>query len=407
MHRGAVAQQEERVRPKHTVGGSIPSGAATTCLPVFSLATFHCPRKSRRGGEVRMFGKHTVIAAFCVVLAALGVAGDASAQRKVETPSAVVCSELQNPDQPLSAGQLQTAHLCQEIAKLREEVRAFEATNRAASSDWGFLIPWTGIIAAAVSALVAIVVPATGMWLQGRFEKSQGRKFDQERSLQDEAHALQMTLQRAAHNFELMKGLGETNNKSVQLASASSLLRRLEELRRSGRAGVERTGEYRTIADIVISVLRDPNIDVSVSKYVADEMIGVFDLRRGDTGASAATPAAMKDYNMQGTRLSQAFWANVVADDVDFFGADLSGASLRGASMVRAVLYEADLRKAVLIDACLKEANFYAADLRGARLDGADLTDATNLDKAVVDATTRWNDKTVWPAGFIPKVDPA
>lgn len=333
--------------------------------------------------------------------------------------SEIVCSELQNLDRPLSDSQLQTALLCQEVAKLHEERRTIQAANRAAYGRLGWLIPWTGIIAAGVSLIVAVVIPGTGVLLQRYLHRSQQAKLSQEKFLQEdanalqtklqrEAHDLQMTLQREAHNFELMKGLGESNNKSVQLASISSLLRRIEALRRNGPPGVEQTGEYRTIADIVVSVLRNPEMDVSVSKYVADEMIGVFDLRKGGAAVPTnAAPAALRQYNMQEARLSKAYWADVVADDVDFFGADLSGASLRGASMKRAVFYDTDLRKAVLVNACLHEANFYGADLRGARLDGADFTGASNLDAAQFDSATRWNEKTIWPAGFTPRIEAA
>lgn len=341
---------------------------------------------------------HSRLAAglFATVLAASLYAAPLTAQEPNAPPSEaekMLCTSLQDLDQPLTEDQLRTARLCREIEKLREEIKTAETTNSAISNNFGFLIPWAGVITGLLTALLAVMVPLAGILIRGSFERSQQRKFEQER-----------VLQREAHNLQLMEGIGSAN-RAIQLASVSSLLRRVQELRESDK-NAKNTTEYRTIADMIVSVLRDPQIDIAVSKYLADEMVNVFKMHVNERPEGAAALAATKlaDFNMQRTRLANVYWAKVVADKVDFFGADLSEASLRGASLIDTVFYEANLRGAVLESATLKGANLQGAILAGARLGGTDFTGAVNLDKAVFDASTKWDERTIWPAGFTPQV---
>ena len=317
-------------------------------------------------------------------------------------PASVECRDLKDLDRPLTPEQLQAAQVCQEVAKLKEEVAAIRAANRVSTQGLGPLIPWTGVITGLISGFIALIVGVLGFTLRGSYERSQRDKLHQER-----------LLQREEHNLRLMEGLGSPN-RAVQLASVSSLLRRIEEIRTHGDRNARGAFEFKTLSDVVVSVLRDPAIEESVSKYLADEMISVFDLRgapQSDSepsprGASAAGAKALRlrDFNLQRTRLRNVYWADVSATEVDFFKADFTGASLRRANLQGAILYEADLREAVLAEANLTGANLQGADLRGARLAGANFTGA-NLSDARFDHTTRWDDHTIWPDGFRPQID--
>lgn len=346
------------------------------------------------------------LGAACLATPASAQEAPASAQDVKAPPSEterVVCTELRNLDQPLTKQQLDTARLCQEIAKIREEVRTVETTNRASSTPFfGWLIPWAGAVTGILTVLFAAMVPAAGFVAGSSFQTSQKKKLEQEEKKLEQ----ERILQRDGHNLELLKGVG-SSSRAVQLASISSLLRRIEEILRSNAKDGHRSSEYRTIADIVVSVLRDPEIDDSVAKYLADQMVKVLGMRTSaaTTGGGDALAANLRDFNLQQTRLFNVDWADVSAEGVDFFQANLSKASLRRANLAGAVLYEADLRDAVLVDANMKGANLQGADLRGARLSGTDFSGAVHLDKAVIDKSTTWDERTIWPAEFTPRVD--
>jgi hypothetical protein len=300
----------------------------------------------------------------------------------------VTCGDI-DLSRPMTEDELQDLRLCQELQKLREEVASLQSTNNAARSGLGFLLPFSGIVTGVAAAMAVLLVPFMGNLVRNSFERSQRQKLEQERALQ-----------REQHNLKLMEGLG-SSNRAVQLASIASLLRRIDELkRRSGRQDDQNT-EIKTLSDVVVSVLRDPEIEEGVSKYLADEMVNVFDLRVADRGQRDQTKAfSLREFNLSRARLKGVYWANVDATGVDFFQADLSGASLRDADLSKAVFYETNLQGAVLAGARLHGANLQAANLKGANLKAVDFTGATNLNPSSLDSKTRWDDQTKWPAGF-------
>ena len=333
-----------------------------------------------------------------LLVAWFALAGLSAAQSEPAPPPSVACKELKNLDRPLTSDQLKSAQLCQEVAKLQEEVASIRAANDTNAKGFGFLIPWAPLITGSISGVIALIVGILGFTLRGSYESSQRDKLHQER-----------LLQREQHNLKLMEGLGSPN-RAVQLASVSSLLRRIEEIRLQGDSGGRGMIEFKTLSDVVVSVLRDPAIEESVSKYLADEMISVFGLREGreldgaPVSAKGSKTLRLRDFNLQRTRLRNVYWASVSAPGVDFYKADFTAASLRKADLHGAILYEADLREATLVDANLTGANLHGADLRGARLAGADFTGATLTD-ASFDHTTRWDERTRWPEGFQPQID--
>lgn len=299
---------------------------------------------------------------------------------------AVTCRDI-DLTRPMTGEELRDAQMCQELQKLREEVTSLQVANSATRSGLGFLLPWSGIVGGLAAALAALLVPTIGILVRNSFEKSQRQKLEQERSLQ-----------REQHNLKLMEGLGSAN-RAVQLASISSLLRRIDELKRRSTRADET--EIKTLSDVVVSVLRDPQIDEGVSKYLADEIVNVFDLRIVDQSQRGSGGVlSLREFNLSRARLKDVYWADVYASGVDLYQADLSGASLRGADLSKAILYETNMQDAVLRGANLRGANLKRINLRGADLSGADLTDATYLEASSLDERTTWSAQTKWPAGF-------
>lgn len=325
-------------------------------------------------------------------------------------PSSVVCKELGNLDRPLTPDQLKAAHLCQEVAKLELEVAAIRKSNDAPFGAW---LPWTGIITGMISGAIALLVGLLGILFRRSYDKTQSAKLVQE-SLKLQQERLKVDqdrmLQRDAHNLGLMQGLGAPN-RAIQLASVSSLLRRVQEIgaELEGTANDARTAlEFKTLADVVVSVLRDPAIDDAVAKYLGDELVNVCGMRgaSGTTGRTGKGALRLLDFNMQQTKLREVYWTNVTVGEVDFYRADFTRATLRNAKLERTIFYKAILRDTVLVDANLTGANLQGADLRGARLAGANFTDA-NLDGVIFDHTTHWDERTRWPKGYVPQIDVA
>ncbi len=313
----------------------------------------------------------------------------------------VDCSRI-NPAKTLTRFELQTAQLCQEVSKLQEEVQAIKTTNRTTRGVLGQLTPWTGLISAVVTLVVGGLGTILGFWFRSSFEKSQKQKLEQER-----------ILQRETHNLKLFEGLS-SDNRSVQLATVSALLKRIEYIRTQPSERATSLLECITVSDVVVSVLRDPNVDESVSKYVADEIIDALGARKSPKSNAEKAwrnalpkgppPFPLSDLNFQRTRLRNVYWAGVQAGGTDFYMADLSGASLAFANLSQSVLYGANLTNAVLTGANLTNANLEGANLCGAKLEAANLSGVVNIDQAVFDSTTTWDAKTAWPVGFDPAI---
>lgn len=343
--------------------------------------------------------------AFAAALALHLTADAASAQQPRPDCDAILAEAFADPAP--DAQRLESARLCQEVAKLREEVSELERNNRALSVPGAFLLPWSGLITGIAGLLVGVL----GFIVNGTLKDREDRKRDQEMFL------------------KLMEGVG-AQEKTMQLASTSALLRRYEELERVNR--FRPTADMKTIQDLFIAILRDSRvngIDPDVSKYIADGIVRAFGVQ--DAGVRRPEPAipaaqrtpprasgfSFRDQQFEGARLRKVFWAGVAAEDIDLFEADLTEASLRdswlkgavfyGARLHRTVLRRADLRganftsadlsRADLRRASLQGAQFDSADLRGARLQGADLSGATGLDKARFDDATAWDEATLWP----------
>ncbi|MCC6608538.1 MAG: pentapeptide repeat-containing protein [Burkholderiales bacterium] len=86
---------------------------------------------------------------------------------------------------------------------------------------------------------------------------------------------------------------------------------------------------------------------------------------------------------------------------IDLSGANLSGFRMWSLDLENAALRAADLRHADLAGSNLRGSDLTGADLSGARLGGADFT-ATKLEGAKLGGA-RYDDKTRWPAGFVPQ----
>jgi uncharacterized protein YjbI with pentapeptide repeats len=102
--------------------------------------------------------------------------------------------------------------------------------------------------------------------------------------------------------------------------------------------------------------------------------------------------------NLPGANLERATLQGATFQAANLVGADLQGADLRVANLVGATVAVANLARATLRGANLVGANLVGANLVGANLVGANLARANlvgaNLRKA------KYNDDTIWPAGF-------
>lgn len=115
------------------------------------------------------------------------------------------------------------------------------------------------------------------------------------------------------------------------------------------------------------------------------------DARRADFRGATFRSAILREAKFHGAHLER----------VDFTGAHLGGADLSDAHLDDATLAESDLSGATLTRAVARRTRLSRANLTGARLQGADLAEA-HLDGAVLTGA-RYDDATVWPAGFTPE----
>lgn len=134
---------------------------------------------------------------------------------------------------------------------------------------------------------------------------------------------------------------------------------------------------------------------------------GRFDLkRRTEPAFSLAEPdeptssAAVRDWvsartanggALCGSSLSLADLSGLDLPGLDLATSDLWGATFDGTDMPGANLAHTDLRHASFRGTHMPGVNLRGADLSGARFD-----DATNLTGA------QWDERTAWPAGFVP-----
>lgn len=159
------------------------------------------------------------------------------------------------------------------------------------------------------------------------------------------------------------------------------------------------------IVALLLAWLIEHTDEKAPTKYAADEMRKLFKAARRipkDVRDIGSGPLRLKDYNVQNTRIYDAFWAGIDARGVDFFNATLSKTSFRSARLDRAVFYKATLEETVFKNASLVGANFQEANISDANFIGADLTGVINLATATFKTSPKWSASTKWPEGFDP-----
>jgi uncharacterized protein YjbI with pentapeptide repeats len=311
-----------------------------------------------------------------------GSPGAATATQPRTGDVSVDCSETID-DRTLSAQELTNLQLCQQIAKLKLEV---DALKEARGNIFSIFMP----ISAAVGAVVGIVLTIIG----GRFQHLLNKANTDKAKLEEKKLDQERRIKREEHNIKLMEGMGAQHT-AVQLASAASVLQRAAFVGAS--ANPEDQREFAMLAQVLVAVLRARSLNDKVTKFVAEELVNVFMLR-GRTSADGLPAAAnLATYGLSNAELTDIDWQRVYAPGVDFFKAKLTKSTLRSATLTNAVFYEADLTGVVFKGADVTGANF-----TGAILDGANFTGAKGLETATFHESTRWNDKTLWPAGFSP-----
>lgn len=277
----------------------------------------------------------------------------------------------------------------QEILKLEQETRKLENDN--ANSVLSTLLAF-GPLFGAVLALIPVLI-------------GYAYKNDADKRLLNSEAANQRAEQRERHTRELMKEL--TSSRAAEQSYAAAGLFALirdnvaQNANRSKRQrdDVDRQNAHREAVAVMsglLARLRDEELGVPEAKFIADEAGKVFREQ-----ASLKDGLRMKQFNLQQVVMRDAYWKEVDASGVDFYGAVLSNMSFKMGNLRGAVFYNADLREAVFEDANAMETDFRGANLSGANLKGANFTGARNLHLATFDAATQWDEKTTWPEGFV------
>ena len=294
------------------------------------------------------------------IVALIWVCGHAHAQpAPSSTPITgnIDCSQYQLSG-PQTSDELSRAKLCEEVKRLQAEVGNMKAVGPL--SLYGqFIVP-------GLSALIGAIVAFIGFSFQQSFARAQTQKLQQDRLT------------------SLMQGMG-SGNPPEQFGAISALLSRAEELR--GKRNERSQREFRMLAQILVAVMRAGKLDPAITKYVAEGIVDVFGLRKIKSANGLDESMNLKTYGLSNAKLVDVDWQRVYAAEVDFFKADLAKTTFRSATLTDAIFYEADLTDVVL---------------KGADISGANFTNAKGMETVRFDATTRWNDKTVWPAGFTP-----
>lgn len=344
------------------------------------------------------------------------------------TVPVIDCEKL-DLSRPLPPGlTLQDVQMCEQIKKLREEVNTLRTLG-----PWGSLAQ---IIAAGLGGILAGVAALLGYFFQRSFSQSQRERAATEtKKLKIETEKLRLEADKLKQErlISLMAGLGAPNLPQ-QFGAASALFQRAEEaLVDSGStltplpvAGAaqsrdgdrhsalehslreEAAAEFKTLAKVLVTLIRAADLDQKVTKYIAEEVAGLFRLRGRKSADGLPDVCNLATHSLQNAKLIDVFWADVFAEGVDFFGADLTKTSFRRARLSGAIFYEATLDGVVFRDADLTGANFTgakglgSADFRGANLSGANFANVEGFASARIDQQTKWDGKTVWPEGFTP-----
>jgi hypothetical protein len=282
-----------------------------------------------------------------------------------------------------------------EIAKLTEEVRELQATSMAIGRSTKL---WTAWLAAGGSAATTMLVAIVGLLVN----RTQSRRVQQEEEFARERHFL-----------EVFKSVGDKSER-IRLGGVGILIERIGRLHREQKHMNEDERQRRkasdsmgaqhlpTLVSVLVNLTKSEKSE-TLQKYVADGLAKALEATKAaeakkDKNWRPTGRSPLADYDFQGARLTNAWWAYVDARNIDLYRATLVRAGMRGAFLNGAVLKFADLTKAVLvgadlrgadlsgatlIDADLRDANLTNARLDGARLDGARL-DGAKLDGATL-----------------------
>ena len=331
-------------------------------------------------------------------------------------PSAATPPPTPTPTRSASELQQQADRQTEELNKLKAEVRSLQLSNDAAGPITRWATMWLSAIGAALGALLTAIATFSiwrlGWRVNSAFNSAQTRKLEQDRELE-----------RAKHDMTLFERLGHENLR-VQLAAASALTGRLEELR-SMLGPADSQLERRTIIQVLVAVVKKSDgeaaapatwpvptalglsagakangqgaVHPALMKLIADNLVKAMGAIVPGDGDRWPPPSIkyspLRAFDFQKVQFQNAYWKRVDGRQVDFFRADLSNAGLKEAFLSDAILKEANLSGSVLKDARLyaadlRAANLSAADLRGADLRQADLSDAdlrgAKLDRAKV-----------------------
>jgi len=274
---------------------------------------------------------------------------------------------------PVEAQKLQA-----EATKLREETK------------------WLPLQALGLGTIIGTIVGGLLVWYAG----SKLQDIQSDKLVQD------LELSRREHDLQTFEALGGKDPR-IRIGAVSVLAQRVLELNAKSPLSPIEKEQRRTIIRVLVAVTKYEKTE-EIQKYIADRLKEVLEAEVTPQTPLSGDRSPMADFDLQGARLTNAWWKNVDLRSVDLYGATLERAGMAGSYLGKTVLKKANLKNATLWNPgagpahaeevnlehanltnarcqnlCFKDAKLSWADFGGADLTGADFRGAT-LDRTVL-----------------------
>jgi uncharacterized protein YjbI with pentapeptide repeats len=282
-----------------------------------------------------------------------------------QTPASVTpdqLKELQDTVTKLKAEKEDKDKTSAEIAKLKAETEKLRNETEKLKNE-NALFP--GLILAILQGIGTILV-AIVAWIAGKkFQDAQTAKTNQEATLTREDHGLQTETSRRQHDLENFRALGEPDPR-VRIGAVSVLAQRVLEINEKPEKTAIDEHQRRTIVRVLIAVTKHEKRE-EIQKYIADRLLEILRARiePGSQPEGRESPMAKSKFDLQGARLTNAWW-----ECADLRGADLYSAQLTRAGLAGSYLQNAVLKNAILVRASLWNRDVGPAHAEHANLEG-------------------------------------
>jgi hypothetical protein len=248
------------------------------------------------------------------------------------------------------------------------------------------LLAWQPALTIAAGFATIVVAIPTFLW-----RRMQRKTWKQNEQFQSDSHTL-----------KLCQALSDPSPR-LRMAAAALLFERLKQ----GKSTSDREKERSAIVQALLAAtVGDPthgtttNPSPELCKYIADSIAEALMAQQVHLAHSP-----LKKYYWQRVQLKGAYWKQIDARGVDFFGANFDGASLRRANLNKATFYDASLVGTNLSGANICNADFRGADLRDANLQDDDRPEG-DLKKTEWESArftkAKYNSNTKFPPNFDP-----